>query len=398
MAQLAIVGSHAVNGVSALHSELLKSMLVPDFAQLWPEKFSNKTNGVAPRRWLLKSNPELSHLLTRTVGPEWVVDLDRVRQLEVHATDREFQLEFLSIKNRNKHRLAETIKKSTGVLVDSTSMFDVQIKRIHEYKRQLLFAMRIIWDYLRIVEDGQDLPVARTCVFAGKAAPGYWAAKQTIKLINNIAAVVNHDERVRDRLKVAFVPDYRVSLAEVIIPAADLSEQISTAGMEASGTGNMKLAMNGALTIGTFDGANVEIAEEVGEENIYIFGLRPSDVQRMQEERSYHPWDYYHRDERIRRVMDAIASNRFCPDEPGLFRWMFDSILDQGDRYFHLADLGSYIEAAHRAEQDYLQVPEWARKAILNTARTGKFSSDRTIREYARDIWNIQPAVKAVKA
>ena len=392
MAQLAIVGSHAVNGVSALHTELLKSSLVPDFAQLWPERFSNKTNGVAPRRWLLKANPELSNLLTRTVGPEWVIDLERVRELEIHATDREFQMEFLSIKNRNKHRLAEIIKRTTGVVVDSTSLFDVQVKRIHEYKRQLLFAMRIIWDYLRIVDDGQDLPVARTCVFAGKAAPGYWAAKQTIKLINNLAAVINHDPRVRGRLKVAFVPDYRVSLAEAIIPAADLSEQISTAGMEASGTGNMKLAMNGALTIGTLDGANVEIAEEVGEENIYIFGLLPGEVQRMQHEHSYHPWEHYHRDERVRRVMDAINSNRFCPDEPGLFRWMFDSILDQGDRYFHLADLGSYLEAAVRAERDYLQVPEWARKAILNTARTGKFSSDRTIREYAKHIWKIEPA------
>jgi starch phosphorylase len=396
MAQLAIVGSHAVNGVSELHSELLKTTLVPDFAQLWPEKFSNKTNGVAPRRWLLKANPELSQLLTRTVGPEWVIDLERVREIEANATDREFQIEFLSIKNRNKQRLAETIKKSTGVSVDSTSLFDVQIKRIHEYKRQLLFAMRIIWDYLRIVEDGQDIPIARTCVFAGKAAPGYWAAKQTIKLINNLAAVINHDPRVRDRLKVAFVPDYRVSLAEVIIPAADLSEQISTAGMEASGTGNMKLAMNGALTIGTFDGANVEIAEEVGTENIYIFGLLPNDVLRMQQEHSYYPWDYYHADERVRRVMDAINSNRFCPEEPGLFRWMFDSILDQGDKYFHLADLGSYLEAAGRAERDYLHAPEWARKSILNTARMGKFSSDRTIKEYARDIWNIQPASKAV--
>jgi starch phosphorylase len=398
MAQLAIVGSHAVNGVSALHTDLLKTTLVPDFAQLWPEKFSNKTNGVAPRRWLLKANPELSRLLTRTLGPEWVIDLDKLRALEANAVDSEFQIDFLSIKNRNKQRLATTIKETTGVLVDSTSLFDVQIKRIHEYKRQLLFAMRIIWDYLRIVEDGQDLPVARTCVFAGKAAPGYWAAKQIIKLINSIAAVVNHDERVRDRLKVAFVPDYRVSLAEVIIPAADLSEQISTAGMEASGTGNMKLAMNGALTIGTFDGANVEIAQEVGQENTYIFGMRPADVLKMQSERSYQPRAYYENDERVRRVMDAIGSNRFCGEEPGLFRWMFDSILDQGDKYFHLADLASYLEAAERAERDYLHTPEWARKAILNTARTGKFSSDRTIAEYAREIWKIEPSAKALVA
>src|SRR6266404_3914769 len=251
MAQLAIIGSHAVNGVSELHTELLKNSLVPDFAQLWPERFTNKTNGVAPRRWLLKANPALSDLLTRTLGDGWIMNLDHLKQLECYANDREFQLEFLSIKQRNKQKLTEVIQSTTGVLVDSTSMFDVQIKRIHEYKRQLLNVMRIVHDYLRIVEDGVDLPVARPCVFAGKAAPGYWAAKQTIKLINNVAQVVNNDARVRDRLKVAFVPDYRVSLAELIIPAADLSEQISTAGMEASGTGNMKLAMNGALTIGT---------------------------------------------------------------------------------------------------------------------------------------------------
>src|SRR6266404_9302940 len=251
MAQLALIGSHAVNGVSELHTELLKNSLVPDFAQLWPERFTNKTNGVAPRRWLLKANPALSDLLTRTLGDGWIMNLDHLKQLECYANDREFQLEFLSIKQRNKQKLTEVIQSTTGVLVDSTSMFDVQIKRIHEYKRQLLNVMRIVHDYLRIVEDGVDLPVARTCVFAGKAAPGYWAAKQTIKLINNVAQVVNNDARVRDRLKVAFVPDYRVSLAELIIPAADLSEQISTAGMEASGTGNMKLAMNGALTIGT---------------------------------------------------------------------------------------------------------------------------------------------------
>jgi glycogen phosphorylase len=392
MAQLAIIGSHAVNGVSELHTNLLKTALVPDFAQLWPERFSNKTNGVAPRRWLLKSNPALSQLLSRTLGAGWITDLDQLRALEASATDREFQLEFLSIKQKNKQRLTEVIQRTTGIAVDSTSLFDVQIKRIHEYKRQLLNVMRIIHDYLRIVEDDIELPVARTCVFAGKAAPGYWAAKQIIKLINNVAEVVNNDARVRDRIKVAFVPDYRVSLAEVIIPAADLSEQISTAGMEASGTGNMKLAMNGALTIGTLDGANVEIKEEVGEENIYIFGKLANEIQQLQREHSYHPRDLYNGDPRLKRVMDAIASDMFCADEPGLFRWIVDSILDQGDRYFHLADLPSYLEAGERAERDFLHTPEWARKAILNTARVGKFSSDRTISEYAGDIWGIQRA------
>jgi glycogen phosphorylase len=393
MAQLAIIGSHAVNGVSALHTNLLKNTLVPDFAQLWPEKFSNKTNGVAPRRWLLKANPGLSDMLTRAIGDGWILNLDRVREIENLATDREFQMEFLSVKQKNKQKLTETIKSSTGILVDSTSMFDVQIKRIHEYKRQLLNVMRIVYDYLRIVEDGVDLPVARTCVFAGKAAPGYWAAKQIIKLINNVAQVVNNEPRVRDRLKVAFVPDYRVSLAEIIIPAADLSEQISTAGTEASGTGNMKLAMNGALTIGTLDGANVEIKECVGEENIYIFGHKPEEILTMQRNQSYNARELYYGDVRLKRVMDAMSSNMFCPEEPGLFRWMYDAIIDQGDRYFHLADLPSYLEAASRAEHDFLHSPEWARKAILNVARVGMFSSDRTILEYSRDIWHLERQV-----
>jgi starch phosphorylase len=393
MAQLAIAGSHAVNGVSELHTRLLKTILVPDFAQLWPERFSNKTNGVAPRRWLLKANPGLSRLLTRTLGDGWITDLDRLRELETNAVDKEFQIEFLSIKQKNKQRLADVIQRTTGVTVDSTSLFDVQVKRIHEYKRQLLHIMRIIHDYLRMVEDGAEPVVARTCIFAGKAAPGYWAAKQIIKLICSVADVVNNDPKVNGRLKIAFVPDYRVSLAEVIIPAADLSEQISTAGMEASGTGNMKLAMNGALTIGTLDGANVEIKEEVGAENIYIFGHTPEQVQQMQAEHSYHPREWYDRDPRIRRVIDAIGSNRFCEDEHGLFRWMVDSLLDQGDRYFHLADLPAYLEAGERAERDFLHAPEWARKAILNTARVGKFSSDRTVREYAADIWDIHPVL-----
>lgn len=398
MAQLAIIGSHAVNGVSALHSELLKTNLVPDFAQLWPERFSNKTNGVAPRRWIMKANPGLTGLLTQRLGEGWITDLDRLREIEPLAKEREFQMEFLSVKQGNKQRLADLIRNTTGVLVDSTSLFDVQIKRIHEYKRQLLAVMRIIHDYLRIVEDGQDIVVSRTCVFAGKAAPGYWAAKQIIKLINNVANVVNNDPRVRHRLKVAFVPDYRVSLAEVIIPAADLSEQISTAGMEASGTGNMKLAMNGAITIGTLDGANVEILQEVGPENFYLFGNKAEEIQAMQRDHSYHPRAFYDRDPRVHRIMDAINSNMFCGDEPGLFRWIFDSILDQGDRYFHLADLPSYIEAGANAEQDFLHSPEWARKAILNVARTGRFSSDRTILEYARDIWGIERTADAAQA
>jgi glycogen phosphorylase len=393
MAHLAIIGSHAVNGVSRLHTELIKSSLVPEFAQLWPERFSNKTNGVAPRRWILKANPELAALLTRTVGEGWITDLERVREIEKNAGDPGFQQEFMAIKHRNKEKLAREVFHTTAVAIDPQSMFDVQVKRIHEYKRQLLNVMRVIHEYLSMVEDGVEPAVPRTYIFAGKAAPGYWAAKQIIKLINNVAQIVNSDPRVKDRMKVVFVPNYRVSLAEIIMPAADLSEQISTAGMEASGTGNMKLAMNGALTLGTLDGANIEIMEAVGEENIYIFGLTREDVSWYQQTGNYHPRELYDTDTVIRRVMDSLASNRFCPDEPSLFRWIVDELLDRGDRYFHLADLSSYIDASRRAEKDYQSQAAWAAKAILNVARTGYFSSDRTINEYARDIWQIRSAL-----
>jgi starch phosphorylase len=393
MANLAIVGSHAINGVSQLHTDLIKSALVPDFAQLWPERFTNKTNGVAPRRWILKANPGLSALLTRTVGEEWITDLEHVRAIEKGAGDPAFREEFREIKRRNKERLTREVFNTTAVGIDPHSMFDVQVKRIHEYKRQLLNVMRVIHEYLSVVEDGAEPQMLRSYIFAGKAAPGYWAAKQIIKLINNLAQVVNTDPRVRDRIKVVFVPDYRVSLAEIIMPAADLSQQISTAGMEASGTGNMKLAMNGALTLGTLDGANIEIMEAVGEANIYTFGLTREDVSWYQESKGYNPREIYNNDATVRRVVDCLGSNRLCPDEPGLFRWIVDELLDRGDRYFHLADLSSYIEASHRAEKDYREPDVWTAKSILNVARTGFFSSDRTIAEYARDIWHIQPAV-----
>jgi len=393
MAHLAIIGSHAINGVSKLHTELIKSSLVPDFAQLWPERFSNKTNGVAPRRWLLKANPELAALLSRTVGEAWTTDLERVRPIEKSANDSGLQQEFLEIKRRNKERLAREVFNTTAVTIDPHSMFDVQVKRIHEYKRQLLNVMRIIYEYLSMVDDGAEPAVPRTYIFAGKAAPGYWAAKQIIKLINNVAQVVNADPRVKERIKVVFVPNYRVSLAELIMPAADLSEQISTAGMEASGTGNMKLAMNGALTLGTLDGANIEIMEAVGEENIYIFGLSREDVSWYQQSGEYHPRELYNGDTVVHRVVDSLASNRFCPDEPGLFRWIVDELLDRGDHYFHLADLVSYIDASHSAEKDYKDSAVWTAKAILNVARTGYFSSDRTVNEYARDIWGIKSAL-----
>jgi len=389
MAHLAIVGSHSVNGVSALHSELIKDDLVPDFYQFSPEKFNNKTNGVTPRRWLLKANPGLASLITDTIGDNWITDLDALRGLEPFAEDAAFQAEFTRVKSANKASLAVFVQETQGLTLNTDALFDVQVKRIHEYKRQLLSVMHVIHECLSLTEDGTEPTVPRTYVFAGKAAPGYWAAKQIIKLINSVAATVNGDPRTQGKLAVVFVPDYRVSVAEKIIPAANLSEQISTAGKEASGTGCMKLAMNGALTMGTLDGANIEIKEEVGDDNIFIFGLTADQIQTMRSRGTYHPWDYYS-DPATKRVLDALNSDRFCPGEPGLFRWIFESLLNGGDEYFHLADFPSYLKAQRQAGTEYQNVPLWTRKAILNVARTGKFSSDRTIAEYAKDIWNIR--------
>jgi starch phosphorylase len=390
MANLCMVGSHSVNGVSQLHSELLIHSLAPEFAQVWPEKFNNKTNGVAPRRWLMKANEGLTDLISRTLDEnKWITDLHKLRELEPFASDEGFREAFKEVKRQNKLTLARVIQEQSGVVVDPDSMFDVQIKRIHEYKRQLLNVMGIIHDYLGIVERGEMPSVPRTYIFAGKAAPGYWAAKQIIKLIHSVAEVVNNDEKTHDLMKVAFLPDYRVSLAQLIIPAADLSEQISMAGMEASGTGNMKLAMNGALTIGTYDGANIEIAEEVGEDNIYIFGLRSEEIREMQQKGSYNSHQRYDDDAAVREVMDTLASDRFCPNEHGLFRWVFDELVHRGDRYFHIADFPAYVQTQELINGEYLNEDVWWRKAILNVARIGKFSSDRTVLEYARDIWHI---------
>ncbi len=390
MANLCMVGSHSVNGVSQLHSELLIHSLAPEFAQVWPEKFNNKTNGVAPRRWLMKANEGLTDLISRTLDEnKWITDLHKLRDLEPFASDEGFREAFKEVKRQNKLTLARVIQEQSGVVVDPDSMFDVQIKRIHEYKRQLLNVMGIIHDYLGIVERGEMPSVSRTYIFAGKAAPGYWAAKQIIKLIHSVAEVVNNDEKTHDLMKVAFLPDYRVSLAQLIIPAADLSEQISMAGMEASGTGNMKLAMNGALTIGTYDGANIEIAEEVGEDNIYIFGLRSEEIREMQQKGSYNSHQRYDDDAAVREVMDTLASDRFCPNEHGLFRWVFDELVHRGDRYFHIADFPAYVQTQELINGEYLNEDVWWRKAILNVARIGKFSSDRTVLEYARDIWHI---------
>jgi len=390
MAHLAIVGCHSVNGVAKLHTDLLKKNLFPDFNQLWPERFNNKTNGVTHRRWLLYANPELSALISESLGDAWISDANHLIHLESKAESMEFRKRFREAKKANKQRLVDFILRTKGLEVDPDSLFDVQVKRIHEYKRQLLNVMHVVHRYLRIVMDAQYPAVPRTFVFAGKAAPGYAIAKLIIKLVNGVADIVNNDARVKNFLKVIFLADYRVSLAEKIIPSADLSEQISTAGMEASGTGNMKMAMNGALTIGTLDGANVEMLDDIGAANMYIFGLTAEQVEKLRQGWSYKPWDYYNGNADIRRVVDAITGDRFCRNEPGIFRPIHDRLFRDGDPYFHLADLAAYIETQDQASRDFLNSDDWARRAILNVARIGRFSSDRTIREYSREIWGLQ--------
>jgi starch phosphorylase len=390
MANLAAIGSHSINGVSAIHSALLKERLFPDFYRLFPERFSNKTNGVTQRRWLLQSNSPLAALIRSAIGEDWITDLNQLRKLETYAGDGAFQSEFRRVKRANKADLAHYIEETCRIQVDPDSLFDVHVKRIHAYKRQLLNVMHIIHEYLSIIEDGRTPPVPRTYVFAGKAAPGYWLAKQIIKLIHDVARVVNSDRRSREFMRVVFIPDYRVSLAEKIVPAADLSEQISTAGYEASGTGNMKLALNGAVTIGTLDGANIEILEEVGEENIFIFGLTADEVHAIHQQRSYRPADDCNRDKRVRRVADAFRSNVFCPDDPGNLSRICDIVMAPADEHLHLADLPAYLDAHDKAGEAFTQRDAWARMAILNIARMGKFSSDRTVTEYAREIWKIE--------
>jgi starch phosphorylase len=389
MANLAIVGSHAVNGVAELHSNLVRSELVPDFHEFYPVRFSNKTNGVTPRRWLMHANPALSIWIDERIGDVWREDLDQLRELERFSDDPVSQRGFLSVKFANKEKLARTILNCTGQRIDPLAMFDVQVKRIHEYKRQLLHALAIIDEYCRIVDDGIIPAVSRVHIFAGKAAPGYIQAKLIIKLINNIAFVVNNDPKIGNLLKVVFLPDYKVSLAEIIIPAADLSEQISTAGIEASGTSNMKFALNGALTVGTLDGANVEMSREVGADNIFIFGLHADEVRRARSE-GYNPYNLYRQDPRIRRVVDSLTTNTFSSGEPGIFEALRKALLDEGDYYLHLADFSSYLDAQKMVSNTFQDFGKWSSKAILNVARMSKFSSDRTIQEYADDIWNIR--------
>ena len=389
MAHLAIVGSHSVNGVAQLHTDILKKELFRDFYELYPERFNNKTNGITQRRWLLTCNRSLSKLISDKIGESWVTDLFQMKNLIPYASEEKFQDQWRKVKQENKERLADYISHTTGIKVNTNSIFDIQVKRIHEYKRQLLNALHVIHLYNRLKENPEGEFVSRTVIFAGKAAPGYFIAKLIIKLINSIADVVNRDTEVGDRLRVVFLPNYCVSQAEKIMPAADLSEQISTAGMEASGTGNMKFALNGAITIGTLDGANIEIKEEVGDENIFIFGMTAEEVQNTKRG-GYRPSEYYERIPELKKIIDMIRTGYFSPSNPDLFKPIIDNLLGS-DPFMLLADFESYLKAQEAVARLYQNEREWTRKSILNVAHIGKFSSDRTISEYATEIWNAEP-------
>ena len=389
MAYLAIVGSHSVNGVSALHSEILKDDLFHDFYEMWPERFNNKTNGITQRRWLKHANRWLADLISSKIGDGWVTNLYELKKLRDLADDLDFQQQWIELKRANKQRLAEEIFKQTRVSVSPDSMFDCQTKRIHEYKRQLLNLLHVITRYNRIKSNpGLDI-APRTVIFSGKAAPSYYMAKLIIRLINAVGTVINNDPAANHLLKVVFLPNYNVSLAEMIFPASDLSEQISTAGTEASGTGNMKYALNGALTIGTLDGANIEIMEEVSRENIFIFGMNAEQVNSLKNA-GYRPQEYYYRNEELKQAIDQIGNGTFSPGDPRLFKPITENLLGS-DTYLLLADYASYMNCQGEVDKLYQQPYEWARRSILNTAGMGKFSSDRTIAEYACEIWGIQP-------
>jgi len=390
MAHLAVIGSHKVNGVAQLHTELMKQTIFADFDRYFPGKIINLTNGITPRRWLNLANPRLAALISSRIGSGWIRDLDQLRRLIPLAEDAQFRQEFAAVKRANKQRFAAEIASSLGLEIPVDSLFDVQIKRIHEYKRQLLNVLHVVTLYKRLCDLPQSDAVPRTVIFGGKAAPGYAIAKLIIKLINDVADIVNNDVRVHGRLKLVFVPNYGVSVAENIIPAADLSEQISTAGTEASGTGNMKLALNGALTIGTLDGANVEIRNEVGEDNIFIFGLTADGVAELRAG-GYRPADYYQANGELRQAIDMIGSGYFSPEEPGRFKPIVDNLLANGDHYLLLADYASYIACQAQVDAAYRDQQQWLRKAILNVATMGKFSSDRTIQQYADQVWQTKP-------
>jgi starch phosphorylase len=387
MAHLAVVGSHTVNGVAALHSGLLQTTLFADFHKIYPGKFINVTNGITPRRWLNQANPLLTDLIKKAIGDGFQKDLTQLKKLTPLADDKDFRKAFRAVKQANKQRLADKIKARTNISVNPNSLFDVQIKRIHEYKRQLLNVLHVITLYNRI-RAGEKNITPRTVIFGGKAAPGYWMAKLIIRLINDIAAVINDDPAVGDQLKVVFYPNYDVSAAEVLFPGSDLSEQISTAGTEASGTGNMKMALNGALTIGTLDGANIEIMEEVGEENFFIFGLTTPEVAKTKAS-GYNPRDYYNTNAELKAVIDMIGNGYFSLQEPARYQAIVDNLLNN-DNYLLLADYASYIVAQDEVGKTYQNQEEWSKRAILNVARMAKFSSDRTISEYAKNIWHVE--------
>jgi starch phosphorylase len=389
MANLAIVGSHSTNGVAAIHSKLLRTMTVKDLAELYPERFNNKTNGVTPRRWLLLCNPALSGVITDAIGDGWITDLSELSQLKKLADDRQFQDAFLKAKRQAKSQFAQWLKATSGHAVDPDTIFDSQVKRIHEYKRQLLNALRVVVLYNRLRENPASTVLPRTFFFAGKAAPAYHLAKVIIKFLNNLAGTIEGDPAVRGRIKVVFLPEYCVSLAERLIPATDVSNQISTAGYEASGTSNMKFMMNGALTLGTRDGATIEMAEEAGEDNFFLFGLTAEQVAGSRG--WYDPRWHYQHEPQTRAALDLIFSNHFSRNEPGVFAALEHALLTGGDHYMHLADLTSYVNADREVCDLYADTNGWARKAILNVAASGKFSSDRTIAEYAAGIWNVKP-------
>ncbi len=388
MAHLSVVGSHQVNGVSALHSELLVHTIFADFASLWPKRFTNMTNGVTPRRWLAQANPGLSSLLDDTLGKAWRTNLGQLKRLEDRLEDHEFASKFMAIKRANKVRLAHLIEKTTGITVSPDSLFDVQVKRIHEYKRQLLNVLHVVTRYQAILANPEAPWVPRTVIFAGKAASSYQSAKSIIRLIHDVGLTINNDPRVGDKLKLVFIPNYGVSVAEIIMPGADLSEQISTAGTEASGTGNMKLALNGALTIGTDDGANIEIRQNVGDENIFIFGLKTPEVRDLRVA-GYHPLNYYDNNPALKAVLDAIAGGQFSPGEPSRYSALINSLVWGGDHYMLLADYASYVATQAQVDALYRQPGQWCQRAIRNVAGMGVFSSDRTIAEYASDIWHV---------